>query len=281
MTDTDRPLRSILYLPAANARAIEKARGLASDAVILDLEDAVAPEAKPGARDAAVAAAAAGGWGGRLLLIRVNGLATPWGPADLDAVAGAAVGAVVVPKVDSAAEAAEAVARAGGKPVWPMIETPRGVLAAADIAATPGVAALVAGMADLAKDLGAKPGPDRLPLLHALSHIVLAARAAGVRAFDGVYTAIGDDVGMEAEARQGAALGFDGKTLIHPTQIAVANRIFGPDPDEVAAARRMVAAWDAARAEGKGITTLDGKMVEHLHVESARQLIARAEAIGA
>lgn len=281
MTDTDRPLRSILYLPAANARAIEKARGLGSDAVILDLEDAVAPEAKPGAREAAIAAAAAGGWGARLLLIRVNGLATPWGHADLAAVAGAAVGAVVVPKVDSAAEAAEAVARAGGKPVWPMIETPRGVLAAAAIAATPGVAALVAGMADLAKDLGARPGPDRLPLLHALSHIVLAARAAGVLAFDGVYTAIGDDAGLEAEARQGAALGFDGKTLIHPTQIDIANRIFGPDPAEVEAARRMVAAWDEARAAGKGITTHEGRMVEHLHVESARRLIARAEAIGA
>lgn len=281
MTQTDRPLRSILYLPAANARAIEKARTLGSDAVILDLEDAVAPEAKPGARNAAVAAASAGGWGDRLLLIRVNGLATPWGHADLAAVSAAAVDAVVVPKVDSAAEAAEAVARAGGKPVWPMIETPRGVLAAAAIAATPGVAALVAGMADLAKDLGAKPGPDRLPLLHALSHIVLAARAAGVLAFDGVYTAIGDTAGFEAEARQGAALGFDGKTLIHPTQIDTANAVFGPDPAEVEAARRMVAAWDAARAAGKGITTHEGKMVEHLHVESARRLIARAEAIGA
>ena len=162
-----------------------------------------------------------------------------------------------------------------------MIETPRGVLAAAAIAATPGVAALVAGMADLAKDLGARPGPDRLPLLHALSHIVLAARAAGILAFDGVYTAIGDDAGLEAEARQGAALGFDGKTLIHPTQIDIANTVFGPDPDEVAAARRMVAAWDAARAEGKGITTHEGRMVEHLHVEAARRLIARAEAIGA
>lgn len=279
MTPTDRPLRSILYLPAANARAIEKARTLASDAVILDLEDAVAPEAKPGARDAAIAAAAAGGWGRRLLLVRVNGLATEWGHADLAAAATAPFDAVVVPKVDNAAEAADAVARAGGKPVWPMIETPRGVLAAAPIAATPGVEALVAGMADLAKDLGARPGPDRLPLLYALSHIVLAARAADILAFDGVYTAIGDDAGFAAEARHGAALGFDGKTLIHPTQIDAANAVFGPDPAEVAAARHMVAAWDAARAEGKGIITLDGKMVEHLHVETARRLIARAELV--
>jgi citrate lyase beta subunit len=275
-----RPRRSILYLPAANARAIAKARTLDSDAVILDLEDAVAPAMKEAARDAAVAAAC-DDWGHRELLVRVNGLTTPWSEADFAALADTGVVGVVVPKVDSAADAAVAVSRANGRPVWAMIETPRGVLDAAAIAAVPGVTALVAGMADLAKDLRAQPGSDRLPLIHALSTIVIAARANEIMAFDGVFTDITDEIGFRAEAIQGRSLGFDGKTLIHPSQIDAANAVFGPSPEAVADAQGMIAAHAAAAAEGRGVTTFGGKLVEVLHVVAARQLLAEAEAIAA
>ena len=266
--------RSVLYLPAANARAIEKARGLAADCVILDLEDAVAPDAKDAARAAAVAAARAGGWGGRELLMRVNGIGTPWSTDDFASVAGAGFAGIVVPKVDSLADCAEAVRRAAGVPVWAMIETPRGVFAADLIAAVPGVTALVAGMADLTKELRAHPGANRLPLLYSLSRIVLAARAGNVLAFDGVFTDIRDDVGLEAEAQQGRSLGFDGKTLIHPGQIDIVNRVFAPTPAELDDARGLIAAYETALAAGKGVTTYQGKLVEVLHVAVARRLLA-------
>ena len=279
----DRPRRSVLYLPASRAGAIAKARTLACDAVILDLEDAVAPDAKDGARASAVAAAAAGGWGPRELLLRVNGLDTRWSEADFAAVRdaagvprGAGFDGVVVPKVDSAADAARAVAAAGGVAVWAMIETPRAVIEAAAIAATPGVTALVAGMADLAKDLRVRPDAARTPLLYSLSAIIVAARAAGILAFDGVHTAIHDAEGFAAEARQGRMLGFDGKTLVHPLQVDAANAIFSPSNDEIAAARGLLAAWDAAVAAGKGITTFEGKMVEVVHVAEAKRLLALA-----
>ncbi|MCG2841095.1 CoA ester lyase [Sandaracinobacter sp. RS1-74] len=278
MTDF-RPRRSVLYLPAANARAIEKARGLAADAVILDLEDAVAPEAKDSAREAAVAAIAAGGWGRREMLVRVNSLATAWSEADFAAVAASGADGVVVPKVDGPEDAAKAVALAGGKPVWAMIETPRAVLLAEAVATTPGVAALVAGFADLAKDLRAKPGPDRLPLIFSASRILLAARMAGIPAFDGVYTDIRDPAGLEAEARQGLELGFDGKTCIHPDQIEAVNRIFSPSEAEVEDARGLIAAHEAAAAEGKGVATFKGKLVEVLHVAEARRTLSVSEAI--
>ena len=275
-----RPRRSILYLPAANARAVVKARTLDSDAVILDLEDAVAPAVKEAARAAAVAAAG-DDWGHRELLLRVNGLMTLWSEADFATVENSGFAGIVVPKVDSAADALVAVSRAHGRPVWAMIETPRGVLAAAAIAAVPGVTALVAGMADLTNGLRARPGPDRLPLLFALSTIVVAARASDILAFDGVFTDLNDAAGFHAEAVQGRSFGFNGKTLIHPSQIDTANDVFGPSPAEVANAEELIAAHAAAVADGRGVTTHRGKLVEVLHVAEARRLLATAEAIKA
>lgn len=275
-----RPRRSILYLPAANARAIVKARTLDSDAVILDLEDAVAPAMKDNARDAAVAAAG-GDWGHRELLLRVNGLTTPWSEADFAAVENTGFAGIVMPKVDSPADALVAVARAHGRPVWAMIETPRGVLAAAAIAAVPGVTALVAGMADLTNDLRARPGLDRLPLLYALSTIVVAARASEIMAFDGVFTDLADAAGLHAEAMQGRSFGFDGKTLVHPSQIDTANAVFGPSPSEVADAGELIVAYAAAVADGRGVTTHRGKLVEVLHVAAAQRLLDTAAGIAA
>ena len=276
MTVELRPRRSVLYLPANRESAIAKARVAACDAVILDLEDAVQPDAKVRARAAAVAAARAGGWGGKELLLRVNGIATAWAAADFAAAEGAGFAALVVPKVDSAEEARAAVAAAGGLPVWAMIETPRGVLAALSIAEVPGVVALLAGMADLAKDLRARPDAARTPLLYALSAIVLAARAAGKLAFDGVFTGVHDLEGLEAEARHGLMLGFDGKTLIHPAQIDVVNRVFSPSPEEVADAEALIAAYETGLASGAGVTTFRGKLVEIIHVVEAKRVLALA-----
>jgi citrate lyase beta subunit len=273
MNDSVRLRRSVLYLPANRESAVAKARTLAADCVILDLEDAVQPAAKPAARAAAAAAAQAGGWGGRELVLRVNGLATQWAAADFASLRAGGFAAVVVPKVASAAEAAAAVALAGGVPVWAMIETPRGVIDAPAIAATPGVAALVAGMADLAKELHARPDAARTPLLYSLSAIVLAARAAGIAAFDGVFTDIRDTDGFAAEARQGVMLGFDGKTLIHPSQVEPCNRVFSPSADDIADAHGLIAAYDAGLAAGAGVTTYKGRLVEVLHVAQARRLL--------
>ncbi len=276
MNETPRPRRSILYLPANRPSAIEKARTLDSDCVILDLEDAVQPEAKDAARAAASAAAYAGGWGGRELLLRVNGLGTPWHGADF-AAATTGFDALVVPKVENAADAARAVELAAGKPVWAMIETPGGVLAAPAIAEVPGVVALLAGMADLAKDLHARPDAARTPLLYSLSAIVVAARAAGKMAFDGVFTDIGDSDGFAAEARHGLMLGFDGKTLIHPSQISACNHIFSPSPADIENANGLIAAYESGLAEGKGVTTYKGKLIEVLHVAAARSLLAMVQ----
>jgi len=279
MSDTQRPRRSVLYLPANRESAIAKARTLASDAVILDLEDAVQPDAKAAARAAAVAAARAGGWGGRELLLRVNGMATAWSADDFAAAKDAGFDALVVPKVDGVDEARAAVAAAAGLPVWAMIETPRGVLAAPEIAAVPGVTALLAGMADLAKDLRARPDAARTPLLYALSAIVLAARAAGKLAFDGVFTSVHDLEGLEAEARHGLMLGFDGKTIIHPAQIDVVNRVFSPSSAEVSDAAALIAAYDAGLASGAGVTTFKGKLVEVIHVIEAQRVLALTAAL--
>jgi citrate lyase beta subunit len=268
-------LRSILYVPANRASAIQKARTLAADAVILDLEDAVQPDAKAAARAAAVAAALEGGWGNRQLFLRVNGIGTPWHADDMVAAAVDGFAGVVVPKVDTAAEAASLVARAGGRPVLAMIETPAAVLDAPAIAATRGVSALIAGMADLAKALRCGSDPARTPLLHSLSAIVLAARAGAIACFDGVFTQFRNEAGFRAEAAQGRLLGFDGKTLIHPSQIIPCNETFSPSPEEVAHAHAVIAAYHAALAEGRGVATLDGQMVELLHVEQAQRLLAR------
>jgi citrate lyase beta subunit len=277
MTDF-RPRRSILYLPASNARAIEKARSLPADALILDLEDAVAPDAKELARSAAVDAVAAG-FGAREAGIRVNGFGTPWSEGDFAAVATSAADFLVVPKIETAADAARAVGLARGKPVWAMIETPRAVLRAEAIADTVGIAALVAGFADLAKDLRARPGPDRLPLLHAASQLLLAARAAHLPAFDGVFTALDDPAGLEAEAAQAVALGFDGKTCIHPGQLETVNRAFTPSAADIEHARGLIAAHEAATAAGKAVATFKGKMVEVLHVLEAKRTLRIAEIV--
>jgi citrate lyase subunit beta/citryl-CoA lyase len=278
----------VLYVPASNPRALEKARGVPADALILDLEDAVAPTAKTAARAAAVAAARARGFGPREVALRVNGLATPWGLDDLAAVARAGADAIVLPKVEAPDEvhAAEAALAAAGAPaglaLWAMIETPRGVLAVDAIAgASPRLACLVAGTSDLTKDLRARPTPGRAEVLPALGLLLLAARAHGLAALDGVHLDLADDAGFEAACRQGRDLGFDGKTLVHPRTIDVANRIFAPDAAEVAAARAIIAAHAEALAAGAGIAVVDGRVVEALHVEAARRTVALAEAIAA
>jgi citrate lyase beta subunit len=266
-------------MPASNPRAIEKARSLDCDAVILDLEDAVAPEAKRAARDAAVEAVRAGGFGHRELAIRVNGFGTEWMADDFAAAVAARPDAIVVPKVDAEAQAAEAVRLAFGIPVWAMIESPRALLACDRIAAVEGVAALVAGMADFAKDIGARPGRDRLELMYALQRMLVAARAAGILALDGVHADIADIEALEIACRQGAAMGFDGKTLVHPSQIEPANRAFSPSPEAIEEARGLIAAHEAAKAEGRGVTTYKGRMVEVLHVAAARRLLAFVDAL--
>ncbi len=271
-----RPRRTLLYLPAANARAIEKARALPADTIILDLEDAVAPDAKAEARVAALAAANSGNWGGREVAIRMNGLATRWAEADFAAAATSAAALLVLPKVENAAEAARAVAMAQGKPVWAMIETPRGIQQVDAIADTPGIHGLIAGFADLGKDLRARPGADRLPLLYAASRIVNAARASHILAFDGVFTDIGNSEGLAAEAAQALSLGFDGKTCIHPDQLAIVNRAFSPTKADIAHAHGLIAAHKEAMASGKAVATFKGRMIELLHVAEAERTLAVA-----
>lgn len=271
-----RPRRSALFMPAFNARAVEKARSLPCDVVILDLEDAVAPEMKVEARAAAVGAARAGGFGGRELVVRMNGLDTEWGADDLAAVAGAPVDAVLLPKVSGAEAIAGARARTGA-PFWAMIETCRAMLNLREIVAA-GAAALVAGTNDLAKEMRCRPGPDRGPLLPLLAQIVVAARAGGIAALDGVSNAIDDPAAVAVECAQGRALGFDGKTLIHPSQIEPANRAFSPDAGEVAWAEKVVAAFELPEHAGRGAIRVEGAMVERLHLDEARRVLALAAA---
>lgn len=278
-----RPRRSVLYVAGGNVRALEKARSLPADAVILDLEDAVAPEAKPQAR-ARVAEAARQGYGRRECIVRVNGLDTPWGEDDLRAAACAGADAILLPKVErpeQLAEAARILREAGGaagQPLWAMIETPRAVLRLDDIAGGhPQLECLVMGTSDLVKDLRARHTPGRTEVLHALSMTVLAARAHGLAALDGVHLALRDEAGLREACRQGRDLGFDGKTVIHPAQIDAANAAFGPSADEVEQARKRLAAW--AAAAGQGVVVVDGVLVEHLHVQEAHRVLALAEAI--
>lgn len=277
-----RPRRSALYMPASNARAIEKARSLACDVVILDLEDAVAPEQKAAARAQAVAA---GGFGHREWVIRANGLDTQWGADDLAAIASAGCDAVLLPKVSDPETLRAARAALGpGPALWAMIETARAIVdlrAIGEVAKEVGLAAFVAGPNDLAKELRLRPGVDRAPLLPILSQIVTVARAYGVAPLDGVMNAFDDDAAIEAECRQGLAFGFDGKTLIHPAQIAPANRVFAPTANEVAWAQTIVTAFDAPENAGKGAIKVEGKMVELLHRDEARRTLALAEAIAA
>jgi citrate lyase subunit beta/citryl-CoA lyase len=288
MTQPVRPRRSVLFMPGSNARALKKARSLPADAVVFDLEDAVAPDAKEQARAQAVAAVRAGGYGRREVIVRVNGMATPWGRADLAGVATSGADAVLLPKVESPDAVGDALgglaahAAPAGLALWCMLETPRGILNAAAIAtASPAVAALVMGTSDLTKDLHARHTRDRLPLVTSLELCVLAARAAGVAALDGVHLDLDDDAGFEAACRQAADLGFDGKTLIHPKTIASANAIFAPAPADVDWARRVIAAHAEAMAQGRGLVLLDGRLIENLHVEEAHRVVALAEAIEA
>ncbi|MEH3122930.1 MAG: CoA ester lyase [Sphingomonas phyllosphaerae] len=283
MNDAVRPRRSALFLPASNAHAIEKARTLPCDVVILDLEDAVAPAQKKAAREAAVAAVRDGGFGARELVVRVNAPDTPWGADDLAALAGAAAEAVLLPKLEDPAILADVRAALGGGPaLWAMIETCEGVLrlpAIAAVAAERGLTALVAGTNDLARELRCRVGVDRAPLLPALAQIVLAARSKGLVALDGVINTLDDQAAIAAECAQGRAYGFDGKTLIHPAQIAAANAAFGPSDDEVAAARVLAAAFDGR--EDEGAIRVEGRMVERLHLEEARRTLALAAAVAA
>jgi citrate lyase subunit beta/citryl-CoA lyase len=280
-----RPRRSVLYMPAANSRALEKAKSIPADALIFDLEDAVAPDAKAGARILAAEAAASGQYGRRELTIRCNGLDTPWGADDLAAAAAAAPAAVVIPKVGGVAHLAEVSDRldaAGARDdlrIWAMIETPAAIFDARAIAAVERVAALVMGTNDLAKELRAAMVRGRAPLVGHLATVVLAAREAGKVVLDGVYNDIGDPDGFAAECRQGAELGFDGKTLIHPSQVEVANATWAPTDDEIGSARAVIAAFAQAEAEGRGVVTVDGRMIENLHVEAARRTLAVADAI--
>jgi citrate lyase subunit beta/citryl-CoA lyase len=281
-----RPRRSVLYMPSSNERALEKAKTLPVDGLILDLEDAVAPDHKAAARENACAAARSGEYGQREVTIRVNASGTQWHDDDLAAACAAGPDGIVVPKVDSAQEVRELVAAMerhgapGHTRLWAMVETPRAVLGVAEIAdASPRLAALVIGTNDLVKELGARHVPGRAPLLTSLSLALLAARRAGVAILDGVYNDVVDLDGFVAECRQGRDLGFDGKTLIHPGQVGPCNDVFAPSEAEVQEARDIVAAWD--EGAGTGVVTHRGRMVEHLHVEIARQVIATDEAIRA
>lgn len=286
MTDhTARPRRSALYMPGSKPRALEKARGLAADVLILDLEDAVIPAEKAAARRTVAEAVRARPFGRREVVIRVNGLDTPWGADDLAAAAECGPDAILLPKVENAAMLGDAEVRLGSGPqpaLWAMIETPRGVLHAAQIAgASPHLACLVLGTNDLAAELRAAAVPDRAPLAGALQMAVLAARAHGLAALDGVHNAFRDLDALRAECRQGRDWGFDGKTLIHPGQIETANEVFGPTADELETARRHVDAFAEAEAAGQGVAVVDGRIVENLHVATARRLLAQAEAIRA
>lgn len=281
-----RPRRSVLYMPGSNARALAKGRSLPADGLILDLEDAVAPAEKDNARRQVVEALAEGGYGHREILLRVNGLDTAWADDDLAAAATSGADGVLLPKVESpetVERAAWALEAAGGpreQRIWCMIETPRGVLAAQEIAGShPKLAGFVMGTSDLAKDLRCAHTPSREPMLTSLSLALLAARAEGLAILDGVHLDLGDEAGLAASCRQGRALGFDGKTLIHPKQIAAANDAFAPSEAEVDRARRVVEAFREAEASGAGVVLVDGRLVENLHVEMAQATLAMSDAL--
>lgn len=288
MPATQRPRRSVLFMPASNARALEKALGLAADAIVMDLEDAVAPDMKETAREQAVAAVRGGGYGKRELVIRANGAGTQWYEADLKAIATSGADAVLLAKVESAGDvqrAEQQLANAGAPSdlsIWCMIESARGVLMVNEIAgASPRLGALVMGTSDLTKDLRARHTPRREPMMASLGLCLLAARAHGLAILDGVHLDLSDDAGLGEICRQGAEMGFDGKTLIHPRTLEIANRIFGPGAEDVDWARRVIKAHGEAEAAGSGVVLLDGKLIENLHVEDARRALTLAETIAA
>ena len=286
MAPTARPRRSVLYMPGSNARALEKGRTLPADGLILDLEDSVFPDAKEEARGQVCSAIAAGGYGGREVLIRVNGLGTAWGRDDIAAASSSGTDGILLPKVEAADTIGEveAIMESAGAPasmaLWCMMETPRGILHAEEIAgAGQRLAGFALGMEDLAKDLHAAHTSNRLAVITALGLCMLAARATGIAILDGVHMDLEDDDGLEKACLRGREMGFDGKTLIHPTQIDTANRIFAPTNDELDWSRRIIAAHGAAAGEGRGIVVVDGRLVETLHVAEAERLVALDETI--
>ena len=275
-------LRSVLYMPSSNERALEKAKTLPADAIIFDLEDAVAPDAKEAARGAAVAAVASRiEYGGKVLTIRCNGLDTPWGAADLAAATAARPDAVVIPKVSGPDHLRQIVAVTGDVPIWAMVETPAALFAVREIAAFPTVSALVMGTNDLVKELRASLVPGRAPLVPHLATALLAAREAGKTILDGVYNDVKDLDGFRAECLQGQQMGFDGKTLIHPGQVEITNEVWAPSEDEIIHAKKVVEAFAEAEASGKGVVVVDGRMVENLHRDIAERVLATAQAISA
>ncbi|MDZ4393645.1 CoA ester lyase [Cypionkella sp.] len=277
-----RPFRSVLYIPGSKDRALEKARSLAADAIIFDLEDAVAPEEKAAAREVLAQALAEGGYGHRARIVRINGLDSPWGAEDLAAFGGhPGVEAVLIPKVNRAADLDAVALAAPGKPLWAMMETALGMLNAAEIAAHPSLQGMVMGTNDLAKELGSRHRADRLPMQAGLGLCLLAARAYGRVIVDGVYNAFKDDAGLLAECVQGRDMGFDGKTLIHPAQLEIANAAFAPSEAELDLAHRQIAAFNAATAAGQGVAVVDGKIVENLHIVTAQAVLGKAQMIAA
>ena len=286
MAATARPRRSMLYMPGSNARALEKGRSLAADALILDLEDAVAPNAKELARTQVTDAVKAGGYGAREIVVRINGLDSTWGHDDLTAVAACGADAILLPKVESAAMVHDlemqmiGAGAPGDMGIMCMMETPLAMLHAEEVAgASARVSALIMGTSDLVKDLQASHTGARLPVLTSLGLCLLAARAFGLAILDGVHLDLADDEGFAEACVQGLELGFDGKTLIHPKTIAKANEVFSPSPGEVAFSHRIIAAHAEAAAQGRGVVLVDGRLIENLHVENAQRLVALAQAI--
>ena len=274
-----RPYRSVLYIPASKERALDKARSLPVDAIIFDLEDAVTPDAKVEARATLAAALREGGYGARARIVRINALDTEWGIEDAKAVAGMEADAVLLPKVNNALDIQKLADIVGDMPIWAMMESCHGIWNAMEVAAHPAVQGFVAGTNDLAKELNCRTRPDRLPMMTALQMMLLAARAHGVIAVDGVYNQFKDEEGLKTECEQGRDLGFDGKTLIHPAQVDVTNACFSPSEAEIDLARRQIEAFEEVERTGQGVAVVDGRIVENLHVETAKKILAMASAI--
>ena len=281
-----RPFRSVLYIPGSKERALEKAKDLPADAIIFDLEDAVAVDEKPAARALLAQVLAEADYGPRARIVRINGLDSDWGRDDVAAfaaaiAAGAKVDAILIPKVSTQADLDAVAALIPDVPLWAMMETALGMLNAASIAAHPRLEGMVMGTNDLAKELGSRFRPDRLAMQAGLGLCLLAARAHQLTIVDGVYNAFKDEAGLQAECEQGRDMGFDGKTLIHPAQLEIANTAFAPSEAEIDLARRQIAAFEEAEAQGLGVAVVDGRIVENLHIVTARQTLAKAEAIAA
>lgn len=276
-----RPFRSVLYIPASKPRALDKARNLSVDAIIFDLEDAVTLEEKTAARGTLKDALSEGGYGARFKIVRINGLDSEWGLEGAKAVTTMDPDAILLPKVDSPADLDALAEITGDLPIWAMMETPQGMLNASAIAAHSKLDGMVMGTNDLAKELQCRFRADRMPLLTSLQLCLLAAKAEGLVILDGVYNAFKDDEGLASECEQGRDMGFDGKTLIHPAQVAVTNAAFAPSAEEIDLAPRQIAAYEAAQAEGQGVAVVDGRIVENLHVATAGETLAKAKAIDA